>query len=138
MFAEQPSVKLCCQLCCNVFKDPVITTCGVGQHWSRPGMHEIIGTRAINHTDFVCYNDWNCFTLVSDVSRRFLLSNRKTKNKRNVNKLTKFHVCIKINVKFLFAPFLTAHLLQTMCLDFRYVLKYLDFSHSHVALKSFI
>lgn len=30
MFAEQPSVKLCCQLCCNVFKDPVITTCGVG------------------------------------------------------------------------------------------------------------
>uniref|UniRef100_A0A3Q3FFT5 E3 ubiquitin-protein ligase TRAF7 n=1 Tax=Kryptolebias marmoratus TaxID=37003 RepID=A0A3Q3FFT5_KRYMA len=30
VFAEQPSVKLCCQLCCNVFKDPVITTCGVG------------------------------------------------------------------------------------------------------------
>lgn len=29
MFAEQPSVKLCCQLCCSVFKDPVITTCGV-------------------------------------------------------------------------------------------------------------
>lgn len=29
VFAEQPSVKLCCQLCCNVFKDPVITTCGV-------------------------------------------------------------------------------------------------------------
>lgn len=29
MFAEQPSVKLCCQLCCGVFKDPVITTCGV-------------------------------------------------------------------------------------------------------------
>uniref|UniRef100_A0AAQ5YIC0 E3 ubiquitin-protein ligase TRAF7 n=1 Tax=Amphiprion ocellaris TaxID=80972 RepID=A0AAQ5YIC0_AMPOC len=28
VFAEQPSVKLCCQLCCNVFKDPVITTCG--------------------------------------------------------------------------------------------------------------
>ncbi|KAG7266414.1 hypothetical protein CRUP_001979, partial [Coryphaenoides rupestris] len=26
VFAEQPSVKLCCQLCCNVFKDPVITT----------------------------------------------------------------------------------------------------------------
>lgn len=32
MFAEQPSVKLCCQLCCSVFKDPVITTCGV--RWS--------------------------------------------------------------------------------------------------------
>lgn len=29
VFAEQPSVKLCCQLCCSVFKDPVITTCGV-------------------------------------------------------------------------------------------------------------
>ncbi|KAG8506388.1 E3 ubiquitin-protein ligase TRAF7 [Galemys pyrenaicus] len=29
VFAEQPSVKLCCQLCCGVFKDPVITTCGV-------------------------------------------------------------------------------------------------------------
>lgn len=29
MFAEQLSVKLCCQLCCSVFKDPVITTCGV-------------------------------------------------------------------------------------------------------------
>lgn len=29
MFAEQPSVKLSCQLCCSVFKDPVITTCGV-------------------------------------------------------------------------------------------------------------
>uniref|UniRef100_A0A4W4EL91 E3 ubiquitin-protein ligase TRAF7 n=1 Tax=Electrophorus electricus TaxID=8005 RepID=A0A4W4EL91_ELEEL len=28
VFAEQPSVKLCCQLCCSVFKDPVITTCG--------------------------------------------------------------------------------------------------------------
>lgn len=28
VFAEQPSVKLCCQLCCGVFKDPVITTCG--------------------------------------------------------------------------------------------------------------
>ncbi|RXN02116.1 E3 ubiquitin-protein ligase TRAF7 [Acipenser ruthenus] len=28
VFAEQPSVKLCCQLCCVVFKDPVITTCG--------------------------------------------------------------------------------------------------------------
>ncbi|XP_027879354.1 E3 ubiquitin-protein ligase TRAF7 isoform X2 [Xiphophorus couchianus] len=28
VFAEPPSVKLCCQLCCNVFKDPVITTCG--------------------------------------------------------------------------------------------------------------
>ncbi|KAK1878139.1 E3 ubiquitin-protein ligase TRAF7 [Dissostichus eleginoides] len=25
---DMPSVKLCCQLCCNVFKDPVITTCG--------------------------------------------------------------------------------------------------------------
>lgn len=22
-------MKLCCQLCCSVFKDPVITTCGV-------------------------------------------------------------------------------------------------------------
>lgn len=34
VFAEQPSVKLCCQLCCNVFKDPVITTCGVSvQPW---------------------------------------------------------------------------------------------------------
>uniref|UniRef100_A0A8C9RD08 TNF receptor-associated factor 7 n=1 Tax=Scleropages formosus TaxID=113540 RepID=A0A8C9RD08_SCLFO len=31
VFAEQPSVKLCCQLCCSVFKDPVITTCGVSQ-----------------------------------------------------------------------------------------------------------
>uniref|UniRef100_A0A4W6EA67 E3 ubiquitin-protein ligase TRAF7 n=1 Tax=Lates calcarifer TaxID=8187 RepID=A0A4W6EA67_LATCA len=31
VFAEQPSVKLCCQLCCNVFKDPVITTCGVNK-----------------------------------------------------------------------------------------------------------
>lgn len=31
VFAEQPSVKLCCQLCCSVFKDPVITTCGVRQ-----------------------------------------------------------------------------------------------------------
>uniref|UniRef100_A0A8C4SCT4 TNF receptor-associated factor 7 n=1 Tax=Erpetoichthys calabaricus TaxID=27687 RepID=A0A8C4SCT4_ERPCA len=29
VFAEQPSVKLCCQLCCSVFKDPVITTCGL-------------------------------------------------------------------------------------------------------------
>lgn len=29
VFAEQLSVKLCCQLCCSVFKDPVITTCGV-------------------------------------------------------------------------------------------------------------
>ncbi|XP_010074993.1 PREDICTED: E3 ubiquitin-protein ligase TRAF7-like, partial [Pterocles gutturalis] len=28
VFSEQPSVKLCCQLCCSVFKDPVITTCG--------------------------------------------------------------------------------------------------------------
>ncbi|KAG3270035.1 TRAF7-like [Ictidomys tridecemlineatus] len=28
VFAEQPSVKLCRQLCCGVFKDPVITTCG--------------------------------------------------------------------------------------------------------------
>ncbi|KAM8780128.1 E3 ubiquitin-protein ligase TRAF7 isoform 2-T2 [Rhynchonycteris naso] len=28
VFAEQLSVKLCCQLCCSVFKDPVITTCG--------------------------------------------------------------------------------------------------------------
>ncbi|XP_044308442.1 E3 ubiquitin-protein ligase TRAF7 isoform X2 [Varanus komodoensis] len=28
VFAEHPSVKLCCQLCCSVFKDPVITTCG--------------------------------------------------------------------------------------------------------------
>uniref|UniRef100_A0A4W3HPF4 E3 ubiquitin-protein ligase TRAF7 n=1 Tax=Callorhinchus milii TaxID=7868 RepID=A0A4W3HPF4_CALMI len=28
VFAEQPSVKLCCQLCCSIFKDPVITTCG--------------------------------------------------------------------------------------------------------------
>lgn len=27
VFAEQPSVKLCCQLHCNVFKDPVITAC---------------------------------------------------------------------------------------------------------------
>uniref|UniRef100_A0A3Q2PYT2 TNF receptor-associated factor 7 n=1 Tax=Fundulus heteroclitus TaxID=8078 RepID=A0A3Q2PYT2_FUNHE len=27
VFAEPPSVKLCCQLCCSVFKDPVITTC---------------------------------------------------------------------------------------------------------------
>lgn len=35
MFAEQPSVKLCCQLCCNVFKDPVITTCGVSS-WPPP------------------------------------------------------------------------------------------------------
>lgn len=34
MFAEQPSVKLCCQLCCSVFKDPVITTCGVSTHTS--------------------------------------------------------------------------------------------------------
>uniref|UniRef100_A0A671LZV1 E3 ubiquitin-protein ligase TRAF7 n=1 Tax=Sinocyclocheilus anshuiensis TaxID=1608454 RepID=A0A671LZV1_9TELE len=31
VFAEQPSVKLCCQLCCSVFKDPVITTCGGSQ-----------------------------------------------------------------------------------------------------------
>uniref|UniRef100_A0A3B3SSJ1 E3 ubiquitin-protein ligase TRAF7 n=1 Tax=Paramormyrops kingsleyae TaxID=1676925 RepID=A0A3B3SSJ1_9TELE len=31
VFAEQPSVKLCCQLCCSVFKDPVITTCGVSE-----------------------------------------------------------------------------------------------------------
>lgn len=38
MFAEQPSVKLCCQLCCGVFKDPVITTCGVSRPASRsPG-----------------------------------------------------------------------------------------------------
>uniref|UniRef100_A0A8C2M5Y6 TRAF7 n=2 Tax=Cricetulus griseus TaxID=10029 RepID=A0A8C2M5Y6_CRIGR len=28
VFAEQPSGKLCCQLCYNVFKDSVITTCG--------------------------------------------------------------------------------------------------------------
>lgn len=35
MFAEQPSVKLCCQLCCSVFKDPVITTCGVRQYSSK-------------------------------------------------------------------------------------------------------
>lgn len=36
MFAEQPSVKLCCQLCCSVFKDPVITTCGVSRPPSQP------------------------------------------------------------------------------------------------------
>uniref|UniRef100_A0A8C5FWX4 TRAF-type domain-containing protein n=1 Tax=Gadus morhua TaxID=8049 RepID=A0A8C5FWX4_GADMO len=35
VFAEQPSVKLCCQLCCNVFKDPVITTCGHTQKLRR-------------------------------------------------------------------------------------------------------
>uniref|UniRef100_UPI00358E0432 E3 ubiquitin-protein ligase TRAF7 isoform X1 n=1 Tax=Myxine glutinosa TaxID=7769 RepID=UPI00358E0432 len=28
VFAEQPSVKLCCQLCFHIFKEPVITTCG--------------------------------------------------------------------------------------------------------------
>lgn len=29
VFKEPPSRKLCCPLCKNVFKDPVITTCGV-------------------------------------------------------------------------------------------------------------
>ncbi|KAF3846949.1 hypothetical protein F7725_004027, partial [Dissostichus mawsoni] len=29
VFAEQPSVKLCCQLCCNVFKDPSSPPCPV-------------------------------------------------------------------------------------------------------------
>ncbi|KAK1342372.1 hypothetical protein QTO34_015137 [Cnephaeus nilssonii] len=28
VFAEQLSVKLCCQLCYSVFRDPVITMCG--------------------------------------------------------------------------------------------------------------
>nr|QJS39801.1 TNF receptor associated factor 7b [Petromyzon marinus] len=28
VFAEPPSIKLCCQLCCGIFKDPIITTCG--------------------------------------------------------------------------------------------------------------
>ena len=28
IFVEKYS-KLCCQFCCSVFKDPVITTCGV-------------------------------------------------------------------------------------------------------------
>lgn len=47
MFAEQPSVKLCCQLCCNVFKDPVITTCGVRLP-SGPGPHsEAPSTRSL-------------------------------------------------------------------------------------------
>uniref|UniRef100_A0A4X1VUS6 E3 ubiquitin-protein ligase TRAF7 n=1 Tax=Sus scrofa TaxID=9823 RepID=A0A4X1VUS6_PIG len=47
VFAEQPSVKLCCQLCCNVFKDPVITTCGVRLP-SGPGPHsEAPSTRSL-------------------------------------------------------------------------------------------
>ena len=29
MFVEEPSKKLCCMLCNHVFKDPVITSCGV-------------------------------------------------------------------------------------------------------------
>lgn len=28
LFAKQPLVKCCCQLCYSVFKDPAITTCG--------------------------------------------------------------------------------------------------------------
>uniref|UniRef100_A0A8D1P440 E3 ubiquitin-protein ligase TRAF7 n=1 Tax=Sus scrofa TaxID=9823 RepID=A0A8D1P440_PIG len=47
VFAEQPSVKLCCQLCCSVFKDPVITTCGVRLP-SGPGPHsEAPSTRSL-------------------------------------------------------------------------------------------
>ncbi len=128
VFAEQPSVKLCCQLCCSVFKDPVITTCGVSQPavpsplpQDRAACHDLV----LGHVLISCQLGlWTarlidlfpkalsgCWTL----QYKCLLHLNSWVDENENSAFIHSHCAL-----FFFSSFVTsAHILQAMCLDLR-------------------